>query len=135
MGDKMIFKLNKKDVLASEEEGQKVSFYKLNKSNSMMKTDILESDEAYTILIDMPGFNKEEIKILTEDEYLEVYAKRIEDLNCNYLHHERYYGECYRKFYLGDGVKDKVRASYKNGVLDLYIPKTVEFKSINIEVQ
>lgn len=111
-------------------------FFKFNKQNNLMKSDILEKEDGFKIIIDMPGFNKENIKIITENNYLSVYAERVDEEDEGlYLHNERYYGKVSRSFYVGKVSKENVTASYKNGLLELFIPKedNEEVKTINIE--
>lgn len=95
--------------------------------NKLMKTDIKENESSYIIDIEMPGFEKENIKIEVEDGYLNVLASINEDKDNNegeYLRKERYYGECSRSFYVGDNVEvEDVKANYKNGILKLTVPK------------
>ena len=111
-------------------------FFKFNKQSNLMKSDILEKEDGFKIIIDMPGFKKENIKIITEDNYLSVYAERIDEEDEGlYLHNERYYGKVSRSYYVGKVSKENVTASYKNGLLELFIPKEdeEEIKTINIE--
>lgn len=111
-------------------------FFKFNKQSNLMKSDILEKEDGFKIIIDMPGFKKENIKIITEDNYLSVYAERIDEEDEGlYLHNERYFGKASRSFYVGKVSKENVTASYKNGLLELFIPKEdeEEVKTINIE--
>ena len=117
------------------EDSFEFPFFKLSKHNNLMKSDILEKDDGFKIIIDIPGFEKENIKIVTEDNYLSVYAERQDNEEGIYLHNERYYGKTSRSYYVGKINKDKVTASYKNGVLELFIPKEdeEEIKTINIE--
>ena len=94
-----------------------------------MKTDVKEKDGNYTLEIDIPGYDKEDIKIELEDGYLTVRAakeesKDEEDKKSHYIHKERFYGQCSRSYYVGDNVKEEdVKASFKNGILSLTFPK------------
>ena len=110
-------------------------FFKFSKHHNLMKSDILEKIDGFKIIVDMPGFKKEDIKIVTEDNYLSIYAERNDEEEGTYLHNERYYGKTSRSYYVGRITKEKVTASYKNGVLELFIPKEdeEEIKTINIE--
>ncbi|MDF7664010.1 Hsp20/alpha crystallin family protein [Bifidobacterium sp. ESL0763] len=98
-------------------------------SANMMKTDVRETDKAYDVSIDMPGFNKDDISLELHDGYLTVSAKRDEHHDekgeeGKWLRRERYAGSCSRSFYVGDEVKDPdVHASYKDGTLNLEIAK------------
>ncbi len=107
-------------------------FFKGERSfHSMMKTDIRENDNGYVIDVDLPGFDKNNIKINVEDGYLNINAKidssNNEDEKGKFLRRERYVGECSRSFYIGDDIKDnEIKASFDNGILSLEIPKKNE---------
>ena len=103
--------------------------------NKMMKTDIKENDNNFELEVDLPGFNKDNIKMTIDDGYLTINAKQEtnndeKDEHGKYVRRERYYGECSRSFYIGDDIKtEDVKASFKNGILTLNIPKkTLEDK-------
>ena len=101
----------------------------------LMKTDIKEKDGAYLIDMDLPGYDKENIKIDIENGYLNVHAKmdteKNEEDEGKFVRRERYIGECSRSFYIGEGVEeDDIKASFKNGILKLEIPKKEEDKEI-----
>ena len=104
--------------------------------NKVMKTDIKEHDDRYEILVDLPGFNKEDIKMNIEDGYLVINAKTSNeedntDKNGKYVRKERYYGECSRSFYIGDNITEEdIKANYKNGTLNVEIPKKEEVEKI-----
>ncbi len=103
--------------------------------NKMMKTDIRERKDSYIIDIDLPGFNKDDIKIDLTDGYLTINAKMSkeekEDKKEKYVRRERYFGECSRSFYLGDNIKEEnISASFKNGILSLEIPKIENEKKL-----
>lgn len=93
-----------------------------------MKTDVTEKKDAYILQMDLPGFEKEDIHIDIDDQYLTVTAerksqqeeRRDED---SYVRCERSYGTFTRSFALDDVESDKITASYKNGVLKLELPK------------
>lgn len=102
-------------------------FFRKSESK-MMKTDIREDKDNYVIDIDLPGFDKKNIKIDITDGYLTISAKvdneDKETKHGKYIRKERYFGECSRSFYLGDEVKaEDVKANFKNGILTLEIPK------------
>lgn len=110
------------------------SFFKRNE-NKMMKTDILENGDNYSIVVDLPGYDKENIKIDVENGYLTIRAVMNNDVSENeegkFVRRERYYGECSRSFYVGDSIEtEDVRASFKNGTLKLEIPKKEEGKEL-----
>ena len=93
-----------------------------------MRTDIKEHDDNYVISVDLPGYDKENIKVDITDGYLTVSAKtdseNNEDEKGKYVRRERYFGECSRSFYVGDDISvEDVDASFKNGTLIMEIPK------------
>ena len=96
-----------------------------------MKCDIYEKDGAYNIEMDVPGFNKDEIKIEAKKDYLTITAEKTDEVNDedkdkNYIHRERSYGKYQRSFYLHDLDSDKVDAEFTNGVLKITVPKKDE---------
>ncbi len=103
------------------------------KEGKMMKTDIKEKDGQYIFEIDVPGVEKENINIELENGYLTVKAsiseENEENKNDDYIFKERYSGEMSRSFYVGEDVDEKqVHASFKNGVLNIIVPKEVQNK-------
>ncbi|NLN97423.1 MAG: Hsp20/alpha crystallin family protein [Eubacteriaceae bacterium] len=93
----------------------------------VMKTDIKEAEDHYLIDVDMPGYNKDDIKIELSDGYLKISGERQyekkEDKD-NYIHRERYTGQCSRSFYVGDDLTEEdVKAAFKDGILSLTLPK------------
>lgn len=94
---------------------------------NLMKTDIQEKDNSYLLEVDLPGYNKDDIKIDVTDGYLTINAKanheEKEEKN-NYVRRERFSGECTRSFFVGEDVEvDSIKASFKNGILSLEVPK------------
>ena len=100
-----------------------------NAMSRLMSTDIKEKDGNYIIEMDLPGYEKENISIELENGYLNVSAKADksnEEKNEkeNFIHRERFYGECSRSFYVGDNVTEEdIKAAFKNGTLTLTVPK------------
>ena len=115
-----------------------------NNNATVMKTDVKEQDGRYMIDIDLPGYNKEDIKAQLKDGYLTITASTSrsvdeKDSAGSYIHRERYTGQCSRSFYVGENVRDEdIKAGYKDGVLSLVVPKVdarqiEEKKYISIE--
>lgn len=104
------------------------SFLMSGNSSRLMKTDIKEKDKEYVIEMDLPGYEKENIKINIADGYLTIHAvsskNSSEKEEGKFVRKERYLGECSRSFYIGDDVnEDNIKASFKNGILKVEIPK------------
>lgn len=100
--------------------------------NNNMRSDIKETDQGYSIDIELPGVNKKDIDIHLSDGYLTVSVNAHDDRNeenDNYVVRERRYGSCQRTFRVGSELKKSdIKASFENGVLNLNIPKTKENK-------
>ncbi len=116
------------------EELFKDPFFTTNESK-VMRTDIKEGKNNYDIIIDLPGYEKEDIKIDIDNGYLNITAtmnnEHEEKDDSKFVRRERYFGECSRSFYVGDEIESEdVKASFKNGTLKLEIPKKEEKKSI-----
>ena len=99
-------------------------------AKNMMKTDIREKDGEYEMVLDLPGFKKEEISVQLENGYLTISASRGLDQEeqekdtGKYIRRERYAGACQRSFYVGEDVKQEdIKAEFKHGILKLLIPK------------
>ena len=95
---------------------------------SLMKTDVKETDKAYELDIDLPGFDKENVQIELNDGYLTINAstneeKEDKDENGTFLRKERFVGSCRRSFYVGDVKAEDVKAKYESGVLTIVLPK------------
>ena len=105
------------------------SFFNRTESK-LMRTDIKEKESEYLIDIDLPGYEKENIKVKIEDGYLTVQAKTSrsnDESEGKYVRKERYFGECSRSFYVGDDITtEDIKAKFNNGILSLQIPKKEE---------
>ena len=115
-------------------------------ASRVMKTDIKETDKGYELVVDLPGFTKDEVKADLENGYLTISAEKGLDKDeqeketGRYIRKERYAGACSRSFYVGKEVeKEDIKAEFKHGILTLFVPKkeakpAVEQKhSISIE--
>ena len=94
--------------------------------DSKMKCDIYEKDGKYHIEMDIPGFQKDEIKIECNKGNIVITAeKKVEekDEHKKYIRKERVYGKYQRSFYLGDIKEDEIDAHFNNGILNIVIPK------------
>ncbi len=97
-------------------------------NDKVMKTDIKEHEDSYELLVDLPGFEKENINISIENGYLTIQAKtssnKDDEQKGKYVRRERYAGEFSRSFYVGEDIADDdIKASFKNGILNIVIPK------------
>ena len=97
---------------------------------NLMKTDIQEHEDGYTLEMDLPGFKKEEIQIELNNCYMTISAAKGLDedekdkKSGKYIRRERYTGSCQRSFYVGEDVTEEdIKAEFKHGILKLFIPK------------
>ena len=97
---------------------------------NLMKTDIQEHEDGYTLEMDLPGFKKEEIQIELNDGYMTISAAKGLDedekdkKSGKYIRRERYTGSCQRSFYVGEDVTEEdIKAEFKHGILKLFVPK------------
>ena len=94
---------------------------------NIMKTDVKETDNAYELDIDLPGFKKEDVKVTLVNGYMRISAKKDspkETKNGRYIRKERFSGACERSFYVGENLtKEDIQGEFKHGVLKLRIPK------------
>ena len=111
---------------------KKSPLYGKNAKN-MMKTDVRETDDAYEVDIDLPGFKKDEVTAELNDGYITISAAKGLDKDekdkktGKYIRKERYAGSMSRSFYIGEGItQDEISAKYENGILQLKIPKKTD---------
>ena len=97
---------------------------------NLMKTDIQEHEDGYTLEMDLPGFKKEEIQIELNNGYMTISAAKGLDedekdkKSGKYIRRERYTGSCQRSFYVGEDVTEEdIKAEFKHGLLKLFVPK------------
>ena len=108
-------------------------------SNTVQKPamDLIEDPEYISVITDLPGVNKEDIKIdLTESE-LEITAKFNEAIpdGKNFIRKERRYGQIKRSISLPAKIKlTETSAIFENGVLTLVLTKQTEKKSYEIKL-
>lgn len=97
---------------------------------NLMRTDIKETEGGYEIVIDLPGFSKENVAAELKDGVLKVSAKtsgETEENTGTYLRRERFTGQCSRQFYVGEDIEEAdIKARFDNGTLQITVPKKIE---------
>ena len=97
--------------------------------NTVMKTDVRETDEAFELDIDLPGYKKEDVQAELKDGYMTITAKTHrendeKDDNGKYIRRERFSGTCSRSFYVGDAITEEdIKAKFEDGILKVTVPK------------
>lgn len=96
-------------------------------SASGCKTDIRDEGDKYVLEAELPGFDKEDIKLDLEGDRLTISAEHSsskEDKDENkYIRRERTYSSYSRSFDISGVNADRIDAEYKNGILILDLPK------------
>lgn len=114
------------------DDTSKDSSFTDEKLEKAIETDIQEKDNQDILDIDLPGYEKEDIKVQLKDGYLIITAQKNKisedkDEEGNYTRREIYSGKCSRSLYVGDNVKEEdIKVNFNNGVLQLTFPKQVD---------
>ena len=110
-------------------------------NNWVPAVDVEETENEFVFKAEMPGIKKEDVKISLLDNVLTLSGeKRTEekktDKEKKYHRVERSYGSFQRSFALSSPLKaDKISASYKDGILEIVVPKSEEAKPKEIDIQ
>ncbi len=100
----------------------------------IMKTDVHEHDDRYQIMIDLPGFKKDQISLELRDGFLTVSAAKGLDQDekskeGKLIRQERYAGAMQRSFYVGESLNENdIKAKFEDGVLCIEVPKAEQKK-------
>lgn len=101
--------------------------------------DVIETDKEVIATAEMPGLEKQDIKINVTEDRLEISAETKHEEKKEekgYVYRERRSGSYYRAISLPSPVDpDKSKASYKNGVLEIKMPKTEVKKKTPLKVE
>lgn len=104
------------------------------------RIDVSEDENAIHVKADVPGINEKDINVTVEKGVLTISGekkeeRKEEDDKRRYIVSERSYGSFSRTIQLPDAIKaDEIRASFKDGVLTVEVPKAEEVKPRKIEV-
>jgi len=103
------------------------------------KIDLHDDDQNYYIEADLPGAEKDQIKVTIDEGKLQISVTReekAEDQNKNYIHRERRYSSMQRSIYLADTDNDNIKAKLENGILTITVPKKSKLDStVNIAIE
>lgn len=110
------------------------------KAHVVMKTDVIEHDDDYTVTAELPGFDKDALTVKYADEWLTIRAKRAHNSDGRYddgriLHRERLAADMTRQFHLKNVQSDQIQAHYAAGLLTVTLPKKVADSDGSIEIQ
>jgi HSP20 family protein len=100
--------------------------------------DIKEEEDRYVLHADIPGVEPDKIELSMENGMLTIKGEKRHEVTENkegYKRVERSYGSFYRRFSLPDNTDpDLIKASGKDGVLEVVIPKVEAKRSKKIEI-
>ena len=104
------------------------NFFGGSMSMSSCKTDIRDAGDKYVLESELPGFEKEDIKLDLSGTQLTIAAEHStnsdeKDDKGNYIRRERTFGSYKRSFDIGDIDTEGISAEYKNGILTIELPK------------
>ena len=103
------------------------------------RLDVVERDNEFVVKAEMPGMKKDDIEVSLENGVLTITAETKSETEekegDRVIRQERRYGKYLRSLRLGKEIDEKkVKASYKDGILELVLPKAEEVKPKKIEV-
>ncbi len=105
----------------------------------MPTVDLFEEKEDVVVKAEIPGMDKDNIEVNLTDHTLTIKGEKKKEEEVkeeNYYRSERSYGSFFRTIELPKDVHtDKVKATFKNGVLEVRMPKTEEAKAKEIKVK
>lgn len=103
------------------------------------RMDLVETDGAFELQMDLPGLSKDDVSIDVENHRLVVHGQREESTReeeANVLRMERNYGRFYRSLVLPDAaLPEKAEATFNKGVLTIRVPKAEAKKPKKISIK
>ena len=100
--------------------------------------DVYETDAEFTIALDLPGIDREQLDVGLDENSLTIRGERAPALpeGANRRRMERPAGRFLRKFTLPEVVdRERIAADYKDGVLRLHLPKRREPRARRLEIK
>ncbi len=109
----------------------------LSRTAWVPSVDVEETADAFILYADLPGMAQEDISLEIKEDQLILSGERkmLEEKERKRLREERLSGPFYRTFSMSMPVeREKVKASYKNGVLEVILPKKEEVKPKQVKI-
>lgn len=121
------------------EEFFKVPFrFDLGGFEALPAVDIYEKDNRIMVKAEIPGVESEELNVSVDDDLLTISGEKRQENEVkekDYYRLERVFGRFERTIRLPQAVKaEGARATYKNGVLKIELPKSEETKKKRIKI-
>ncbi len=102
------------------------------------RADVLEREDGYVIIMEVPGFARETLRVAVQGEVLTVSGQRIEEVHEELEVHQRESnpGSFERAFQLPEDVDtERVHAELEDGVLSIHLPRKEDRRPRRIEVR
>ena len=105
-----------------------------------IRLDVTENDQCYHVKADLPGAKKEDIRVEIDGNQVSLSAEMkretVEKKGEVVVHAERSYGQQFRSFVLEQPIdRDKAQATFKDGVLELTLPKNAAAAAKRLAIQ
>jgi HSP20 family protein len=101
--------------------------------------DMIDAKNEIVVRADLPGLEQKDIQVRVENGVLTIHGERMNEREAreeDYYCCERWAGSFSRSMTLPPGVdEDKIKATFKNGVLEVHVPKSAKAAGKAIEVQ
>lgn len=115
-------------------------FTQMDEQHWMPRMDMHETENEYVVSCDLPGLErKEDVHIDVNNHMLTISGtiQRNQNIREEQMHRrERFFGRFQRSITLpADAAADNIRATYKNGVLDIHIPKTTAGTKKRVDIE
>jgi HSP20 family protein len=111
----------------------------IDTQNWYPRVDISENDDEFIVQTELPGLKKDDVQITFDNGALKIEGERKQekvDKNINYHRVERAYGKFSRVFQVPSQIQaNKISADFKDGLLNITLPKAEEVKPKSIDVK
>ena len=103
--------------------------------------DIYEAENGIVVAVELPGVSKESVSVEVKDDVLTLTGERLANpaiSEDSYYRRERLFGPFKRSFTLNQNIKpDQIKATFKDGVLQIEIPRPVQEqpKQVTVNVE
>ncbi len=116
------------------------AFDLLSTSDWIPNMDFWEKADAFTVKLEVPGIEPKDIEVQFQNGLLTVRGQKAkvetEEKDARFYRSERSYGSFVRNLRMPAGVDEKlIGATFKNGVLTIMLPKTVEARAQTIPIK
>jgi HSP20 family protein len=127
------------DRLFNERTSRREGDETLFRADWMPAVDVQETEQEFLIKADLPEVKKEDVKVTVHEGVMTIEGERKlekEEKGKKFHRIEREYGRFVRKFTLPDGADEaKVAADFKDGVLNVRVPKSAIARPKTVEVK